>query len=303
MFSKPIAFFTLFCLSLQVSATPLSTPNSNLNLLGRATTPCQPGGQPILYQNYYNAPYGLCGPPKNALGLDGENIICPGNFGDSCYTYCEVYQYFQYDVEQPVVANPYCHGPLTCTVTDSMAFTYTYSGSFNAGLGSDLTKVLSAGVTGGFSYASAKTQLIAKSISLTSGQCGYMTFLPELHYSCGTTSEGIWGNNQCNEYTTTANVCSAQAWKSADGSQVIGTTVFVWTDCATNERLPMSQQDPAYQHDGVALPQSVYISTFQTCNCNEDGCSNDSPPCCDNGSCPASSNVVGGGGGGKVRKE
>ena len=183
MFSKPIAFFTLFCLSLQVSATPLSTPNSNLNLLGRATTPCQPGGQPILYQNYYNAPYGLCGPPKNALGLDGENIICPGNFGDSCYTYCEVYQYFQYDVEQPVVANPYCHGPLTCTVTDSMAFTYTYSGSFNAGLGSDLTKVLSAGVTGGFSYASAKTQLIAKSISLTSGQCGYMTFLPELHYS------------------------------------------------------------------------------------------------------------------------
>lgn len=84
-------------------------------------------------------------------------MIYPSNYNDHCYTYCEIYQYFQYDVEQPVIANPACHGPLTCTVTDSMAFTYTYSGSFNIGLGSDLTKVFVAGVTGGFRYASAKT--------------------------------------------------------------------------------------------------------------------------------------------------
>lgn len=73
----------------------------------------------------------------------------------------------------------------------------------------------------------------------------------------GITSQGIWGNKQCNEYTTNNNVCSAQAWRSADGSEVIGTTVFVWTDCGTNERLPMDKQDPAYQHPGVALPQST----------------------------------------------
>ena len=184
MFSKPSTFVTLSILSLIVSASPFTTPKPNLNLFERATTPCQPGGTPILYKDYYNGPEGLCGPPKTALGLnDNNNIICPGNFADHCYTYCEIYQYFQYDVEQPVIANPACHGPLTCTVTDSMAFTYTYSGTFNVGIGSDLAKVLSAGVTGGFTYASAKTQLVAKSVNLAKGQCGYMTFLPQLHYS------------------------------------------------------------------------------------------------------------------------
>ncbi len=180
----PACLITLFSPSLVVSANPVSSPNPNLNLFERQATPCQAGGQPILYHNYENAPQGLCGPPKTALGLDdNNNIVCSGNYNDHCYTYCEIYQYFQYDVKEPVLANPYCHGPLTYTVTDSMAFTDTYSDSFNVGLGSDLTKVLSARVTGGFSYASAKTQLVAKSVALTNGQCGYMTFLPELHYS------------------------------------------------------------------------------------------------------------------------
>ena len=56
----------------------------------------------------------------------------------------------------------------------------------------------------------------------------------------------------------------------------------------------MSQQDPAYQHPGVALPQSTYVKTFQTCSCNEDSCTGDSPSCCADNSCPAGSNVVGG---------
>ena len=184
MFFMPTCLITLFSLSLIVSANPVSSPNANLNLFDRQATPCQPGGQPILYHNYENAPQGLCGPPKNALGLDDNNkIICSGNYADSCYTYCEVYQYFQYDVEQPVLANPYCHGPLTCTVTDSMAFTYTYTGNFNLGLGTTLAKVVAFGITGGFNLAWAKTQLVAKSVALGQGQCGYMTFLPELHYS------------------------------------------------------------------------------------------------------------------------
>lgn len=184
MLFKFASFIVISGMSLRVSATPLSTPNIKLGLFERQTTPCQPGGQPILYHTYENAPAGLCGPPPKALGLDdNKNIVCLGNYADHCYTYCEVYQYFQYDVEQPILANPYCHGPLTCTVTDVQAFTYTYSGTFNVGIGSDLAKVLSAGVTGGFSYASAKTQMVAKSVPLTTGQCGYMTFLPELHYS------------------------------------------------------------------------------------------------------------------------
>lgn len=178
------AFITLSSLILVVSPSPLTTPNSKFNLFERTPNPCQPGGTPILYKDYYNGPQDLCGPPKTLLGLDDSgNTICPGSFADDCYTYCEIYQYFQYDVEQPIIANPICHGPLTCTVTDSMAFTYTYSGSFNVRLGSEITKVIGAGITGGFTYASAKTQLVAKSISLENGQCGFMTFLPQLHYS------------------------------------------------------------------------------------------------------------------------
>ena len=57
----------------------------------------------------------------------------------------------------------------------------------------------------------------------------------------------------------------------------------------------MSRQDPAYQHPGVALPQSAYVEAFQTCSGGEDGCTDDSPSCCADGNCPAGSNVVGGG--------
>lgn len=168
-----------------VATSPLSTANTYLDAFKRAAaTPCSPGGLPILYKDYYNQPKGLCGPPKVDLGLDDNgNVICPGNFQNHCYTYCENYQYFQYDTEVPVLANPYCHGPMTCTVTDIQAVTWTYTGTFNAGLGSDLAKVIAAGISIGVSYASAKTQMVAKAVPLNATTCGYMTFLPELHYS------------------------------------------------------------------------------------------------------------------------
>ena len=51
---------------------------------------------------------------------------------------------------------------------------------------------------------------------------------------------------------------TTQAARTADGKGVLGATIFVRTDCSNNQRLPLDQQDPAYQHEGVAAPQSVY---------------------------------------------
>ncbi len=172
MISKSfIHIFTSLSTVLVVQAVPLSTPNIGSHLYPRAN-PCEPGGTPILYQDYYGD---MC-PPKNSMNSDGS---CPTPADQNCVAYCEVRQSFSYDQEKPVVNNPYCHGPLTCTVTDSKTFTYTYSGSVNAAW----TKAFTLGVTGGFSYASATTNLQSTSVNLKAGECGYFTFLPELHNS------------------------------------------------------------------------------------------------------------------------
>jgi hypothetical protein len=71
-------------------------------------------------------------------------------------------------------------------------------------------------------------------------------------------------DGKCHDAHTTGNVCTEQPARTADGTQVLGATVFVKTDCGNNQRLPMDQQDPAYQHNGVAQPQSVYDSFMTT---------------------------------------
>lgn len=157
---------------LMVQAFPLSTPNIGSHLYPRAN-PCEPGGTPILYQEYHTD---LC-PPRNSMVSDGSCPIAPEQGCGPLY--CEVRQSFYYAQEKPVVNNPYCHGPLTCTVTEMKAFTYTYTGSFNAAW----TKAFTLGVTGGFSYADTTTNLQSTSVNLKAGECGYFTFLPELHSS------------------------------------------------------------------------------------------------------------------------
>lgn len=73
--------------------------------------------------------------------------------------------------------------------------------------------------------------------------------------------------NHCINYQSTGNVCTQQPYRSGDGSLVLGDTIFVKTDCGNRERLPMEQQDPAYQHDGVAAPQSVYSAFADSHDC------------------------------------
>ncbi len=166
----------LWCSSSLIAASPLTTPNIGSHLYPR-TNPCQPGGTPILYQFYYA---NLC-PPSITMNADGSCPVSEDFASFSCVGYCEVRQYFFYDQEQPVIDNPYCHGPLTCTVSMSQAFTYTYQSGGSISL--KILDALTLGITGGLNYASAKTQLQSTSINLPAGQCGYFTFLPELHTS------------------------------------------------------------------------------------------------------------------------
>ncbi len=115
------------------------------------------------------------------------------------------------------------------------------------------------------------------------------TLLNQLY--SGSISDGeLWEDGQCHNTQTTGNVCTQQPARTADGTQVLGATVFVKTDCSNNQRLPMDQQDPAYQHDGVAQPQSVYdsfMATYSTCT-GSNGCGVLSPVvgCTDLSQCP-----------------
>ena len=170
----------LSCSSSLIAASPLTTPNIGSHLSPR-TNPCEPGGTPILYQEYHR---NLC-PPRIVMNADGSCPMSVDFASSTCIGYCEVRQYFFYDQEQPVTDNPYCHGPLTCTVSTSQAFTYRFQSGGSISL--KLANALTAGITGGLNYESATTQLQSTSITLPAGSCGYFTFLPELRTSWYTT--------------------------------------------------------------------------------------------------------------------
>ncbi len=64
------------------------------------------------------------------------------------------------------------------------------------------------------------------------------------------------------------------------GSYLLGVLLGGWTECSINERLRTDQQHLAYQHDGVKLPQSIDVSSFQICVRERDVCSLPGPNCC-----------------------
>jgi len=108
------------------------------------------------------------------------------------------------------------------------------------------------------------------SVTLGDNECGYFAFIPIVREVCGTHT---WGNTHnffrkdCeDDFQTKANACnsellnantgrSASAWGS--GQDLKGDTIFVRTDCATHEPLPMDKQNPAYRHPGVAMPHDI----------------------------------------------
>lgn len=157
-----------------IAATPLTNLESaRRSLLPRqASNPCQPGGNPILYAKQYGTD--IC-PPALTLNSDGS---CPTTFYD-CVSYCEIRQNFYYAQEVPL-DQPYCHGPLTCSISSSKATSYTFTGSIAA---PNWLKALGIGITGGYSTGTTTTDVRTTSVNLQQGQCGYFTFLPIMHDS------------------------------------------------------------------------------------------------------------------------
>lgn len=125
-----------------IAASPVTTPNTGSHLYPR-TNPCQLGGTPILYKEYLADQF----PPTITMNPGGSCPTCPDFASSSCLGYCEDRQTFTYDKEQPVIDNPYCHGPMTCTVSTSQAFTYTYQG--DGSISVTVVKALTVGITGG----------------------------------------------------------------------------------------------------------------------------------------------------------
>ena len=263
---------SLFFFSSIVSSIPFAEPGPNLAKLLKRDTPCDPGNVPILYTKEYTT--ADC-PPKYTMKPDGT---CPVSVDDGCTSYCEVRQNFYYGEEVPL-DNGFCHGPLTCSIADSKTKSYTWNGGGN--VGGSIAKILNIGVTGGYSQATTNTQTKTTSIPLKQGQCGYFTYLPILHDSCGTLTEaplnsGFGQHFYCdNPSTNTGNFCSTQPYRSTDGSQVVGDTIFVYTDCSNHQRLPVDQQDPAYNHPNVPQPQSDFVTFSQNWDCTlSDQCQN-----------------------------
>ncbi len=73
--------------------------------------------------------------------------------------------------------------------------------------------------------------------------------------------------DQCTQNVqTTGNACLTDRQTYKDGgwfpwtkqSTIRGDTVFVRTDCSNRQRLPLDQQDPAYNNPGVSLDQGLY---------------------------------------------
>lgn len=63
-------------------------------------------------------------------GLDCEWRVVPGDFY-SCDSFCQIRTSFSYAMESPILSNPYCFGPVTCSVGPN---DYTvYNGGQNIG--------------------------------------------------------------------------------------------------------------------------------------------------------------------------
>jgi hypothetical protein len=82
--------------------------------------------EPVLYQEYY----GDSCPPANELLPNGACSISTST-RPPCAKFCQNRTTFRFGQEQPYPGNRgYCHGPLTCTITDTT--TTTWSGLFSA---------------------------------------------------------------------------------------------------------------------------------------------------------------------------
>lgn len=130
--------------------------------------------EPILYHKYGTSD---C-PPKQSVDARGNCPVEFHKFDDEqlCVGFCEQTTEYKYGKESIFLANPYCHGPMSCSISDtvSVAFGLTLSSSLSVKFNDKLT----AGITGGMSKTNTQAHAQTKSISLKEKECGYFTFIP-----------------------------------------------------------------------------------------------------------------------------
>lgn len=80
---------------------------------------------------------------------------------------------FVYGTEAPF-DNSYCHGPFSCSITDTTSLTITWTGTATV----QQLEGLSIGVSGSYSHSSATANARTYAINLPAGSCGYFTFVP-----------------------------------------------------------------------------------------------------------------------------
>ena len=161
---------------------------------------------------------------------------------------------------------------MTCTITETKTRTVTWNAGGNLSL--KLREALTLGVSGSYSSAEADAFARAFSVKLENNECGYFTFVPVIHDSCGSLTEGPADNTPgfpratCTDdrgkWSTTGNYCQSQLKRHPDGT-VDGDTIFVRTDCSTRKPLPDDKQDDIYKRPGVPLPrvlQDAWATTF-----------------------------------------
>ncbi|KAF2666315.1 hypothetical protein BT63DRAFT_428078 [Microthyrium microscopicum] len=201
----------------------------------------------------------------------------------ACTGYCEQKLTLNYGQEVPF-ANSHCSGVgngagnTTCTLQQSQSVTVTNTVGISAGgtIGGsidDLEAAFNLGATWSWSKAVGYETTASQAASISSGMCGYWTFIPYLMVSCGTLTnipaqslgKGTYlcDTKSVTSLKNTINWCNTTPQKDANG-HAGGKVVFVFTDCKTNNLLPMAVQDPAYAFPGVSTGQLAQVDNPDT---------------------------------------
>jgi hypothetical protein len=164
----PTACILSFAIAL-VSSSPF-----NLTLTKRNVCDWK-NAEPILYHEYNRD---TC-PPHYNLDARGICFIQPEKAtwskGPNCDAFCEIRTTYYYGTESLFLSNGYCHGPMTCTITDTTTTALAASVQIPSSGKGD---VYSLGITGGLTYTWTDAHAEAKAVKLENGECGYFTFLP-----------------------------------------------------------------------------------------------------------------------------
>ncbi|CAJ2512214.1 Uu.00g052290.m01.CDS01 [Anthostomella pinea] len=168
---------------------------------------------------------------------------------DGCAAFCQVRTVYYYIQESPF-ARSSCQYPLNCEISES----YTTSTGWSTSVSAKMGKAYKVGISGGYSYSQGQARGRNYKIELTSGQCGYFTFVGIMKGTCETYTEGLYIRDGLPE----------------------GVVLFVFTDCITRAPLDPEYQDPVYNSPGVALPRQASIDAQQTwvintCNATPQG--------------------------------